>query len=257
MKTRIMIIITLTIAALALLLGLRIGGKNSNEQKVIEQTSANTIAKRVLNLIILDESGSMAGLEQTSVEGVNETIQTIKASYEELPEQEQILTLVTFSNKGESIYRTKFNQTPISQVDGYNISDYKPNGCTPLYDTMGFTLTELEKIATESDIVLVTVITDGYENSSRQYNAEKIRFLIQRLDEKDWVFTYIGANQDAILEAGRIGIRNAMNYRSDEAGTREMWDKERSARQKFMRATRTGESTKNLKEGYFSEDEGR
>ena len=255
MKTRIMIIITLTLAAMALLLGLRIGRKNTNEQKVNETASADVVAKRVLNLIILDESGSMSGLEKVSVDGVNETIQTIKASYEKLPEQEQILTLITFSNKGESIYRTRINQAPITQVDDYSISDYKPDGLTPLYDTMGLTLTELEKIATESDIVLVTVITDGYENSSRQYDAEKIRTLIQRLDEKDWVFTYIGANQNAILEAGRIGIRNAMNYSSDEAGTREMWDKERSAREMFMTGARRGESPKNLKDGYFNEEE--
>ena len=83
MKTRIIAMIVLTIMALGLLLGLKIGRKN-RESQVIEQTHADTlIAERVYNLIILDESGSMSGLEETSVIGVNETLKTIRAAFEE------------------------------------------------------------------------------------------------------------------------------------------------------------------------------
>ena len=221
----------------------------------MKQTDTTQIAKRVLNLIILDESGSMHGLEKASIDGVNETIQTIKSSYEQMPEQEQLLTFVTFSNRGDSYCRTKLKLAPISQVNEFMPSDYCPSGSTPLYDTMGHMLTEMEEFATDTDVVLVTIITDGYENSSRSYNAEKINALVSRLDEKDWVFTYIGANQDAILEAGKIGIRNAMNYCSDEVGTREMWEKEKMARAAFMTGARRGVSTKMLKEGYFKGEE--
>lgn len=51
-----------------------------------------------------------------------------------------------------------------------------------------------------------------------------------------------------------MGIRNAMNYHSDEAGTREMWEKERKARMNFMEGTRSGVSVKRLKDGYFNEE---
>ena len=223
-------IIALTVAAVALFLGLRFSNRRERNQKkenIMPQTDTTKIAKRVLNLIILDESGSMHGLEKASVDGVNETIQTIRSSYEQLPDQEQLLTFVTFSDRGESFCRTKVKLAPISEVSEFKPKDYNPHGCTPLYDTMGLTLTELETFATDSDLVLVTIITDGYENSSRKYDVEKIRTLVSRLDEKDWVFTYIGANQDAILEAGKMGIRNAMNYNSTEAGTREMWEREK------------------------------
>ena len=100
MKTRM--IIALTVAALAILLGLGIRKKNIKTKEHMTQTDTTAIAKRVLNLIILDESGSMVGLEKTSVDGVNETIQTIKGSYEQHPEQEQLLTFITFSNRGDS-----------------------------------------------------------------------------------------------------------------------------------------------------------
>ena len=253
MKIRIAMIIALTITAAALLIGLRVRKHINN--KPMEQTDTTVIAKRVLNLIILDESGSMRGLERVSVDGVNETIQAIKGAYEQLPGQDQLLTFITFSSTRDSDYRTQLELVPISKVKEINESDYIPRGGTPLYDTMGKALTELERTATDSDIVLVTIITDGKENSSLEYNQEMIKTLINRLDEKDWVFTYIGANQDAILEAGKMGIRNAMNYDSNVYGTREMWEKERRHRNSFMEGARSGVSKKRLKYDYFKDEE--
>jgi hypothetical protein len=171
-----------------------------------------------------------------------------------MPQQEQLLTFVTFSDRGGSFCRTKLKNVPISLVGEFRTSDYQPYGSTPLYDTMGLTLTEMEQFATESDVVLVTIITDGYENSSHRYNAEQIKTLVSRLDEKDWIFTYIGANQDAILEASKMGIRNAMNFRSDENGTRDMWERENTARSNFMSEARKGVSLKELKYTYFKDE---
>lgn len=257
MKARLLMIIGLTIVALALLLGLTIGRKKTNNNEIMktETVDSTKVAERVLNLIILDESGSMSGLEKVSVTGVNETIQTIKSSFEQLPQQRQLLTFVTFSDKYGQPYRTRFELSDISTIDSYDMSEYQPGGTTPLYDTMGETLTQLEKVATENDIVLVTIITDGYENSSREYDSEKIKKLIKRLDEKDWVFTYIGANQDAILEARKMGINNAMNYDADEEGTREMWEKERNSRTYFMQRARGGVPKSRLKSDYFTNEE--
>ena len=257
MKARLTMIVALTLVALSILLGLTIGRKKIDNREIMktETVDSTKVADRVLNLIILDESGSMNGLEKVSVDGVNETIQTIKSSYEQLPEQKQLMTFVTFSDKYGKPYRKRFELADISTVETYQLSDYRPGGTTPLYDTMGDTLTELEKVATENDIVLVTIITDGYENSSREYDAEKIRELVKRLDEKDWVFTYIGANQDAILEARKIGINNAMNYDADEEGTREMWEKERRSRTYFMERARGGVQKSHLKSDYFTNEE--
>ena len=257
MKARLTMIISLTLVALALLLGLRIGRKKTNNSETMKTETVDSIkvAERVLNLIILDESGSMSGLEKVSVTGVNETIQTIKSSYEQLPQQQQLLSFVTFSDKYGKPYRTRFEFADISTIKSYDMSEYQPGGTTPLYDTMGQTLTQLEKVATENDLVLVTIITDGYENSSREFDREKINKLIKRLDEKDWVFTYIGANQDAILEARKIGISNAMNYDADERGTREMWEKERRSRTYFMERARVGTPKSRLKSNYFENEE--
>ena len=257
MKARLTMIISLTLVALALLLGLRIGRKKTNNNEIMKTENVDSVkvVERVLNLIILDESGSMSGLEKVSVTGVNETIQTIKSSHESLPQQRQLLTFVTFSDKFGKPYRTRIELADISTVEDYQVSEYQPGGTTPLYDTMGETLTQLEKVATENDLVLVTIITDGYENSSREYDSEKINALIKRLDEKDWVFTYIGANQDAILEARKMGIHNAMDFDADEEGTREMWEKERKSRTYFMERARVGTPKSRLKSNYFINEE--
>ena len=254
-------IIALTIALFSLILGLGIGmkkaGKTGKEaaETAGSQTDSAKVAKRVFNLIILDESGSMSALEKVCVTGVNETIQTIRSSYEQLPEQKQYLTFLTFSTMGGEAFRTHMDMAEITDVQEYRSESYRPTGGTPLYDAMGLSLTRLEKNVTDEDIVLVTVITDGYENSSRDYDSEKLRALIQRLDEKDWVFTYIGANQDAVLEAGRLGIRNAMNYDASQRGTREMWDRENSSRSRFLEGSRKGVSVKRLKEDYFDKED--
>ena len=75
--------------------------------------------------------------------------------------------------------------------------------------------------------------------------------MIKRLDKDGWVFTYIGANQDAFDEANELGIRNALQYESDKEGTRLMWEKERRSRQSFYSRMQTIKSRSQLQDGYF------
>ena len=208
----------------------------------------------IYNLIILDESGSMHGLEKMSVDGVNETIQTIKSAAEANPEQKQMFSFITFSGMrpNERPYRVHTLLSEISQVKEIALKDYQPRGNTPLWDTMGIALRTLEKEVGEDAIALVTVITDGYENASREYTGKMIKDLVSRLDEKGWVFTYIGANQDAMLEANKLGIRNSLNFDADEEGTQRMWMKEKASRSAFYCcASRSDVSNDELKSNYF------
>lgn len=215
------------------------------------------VAKRIFNLIILDESGSMHGLEKMCVDGVNETIQTIKNAAQSNPEQKQMLSFITFSGRqmGELPIRVKTYLEEITKVEEFPVTEYVPNGNTPLYDAMGIALTELEKKVTDDDIALVTVITDGYENASRMYSQRAIQQLISRLDECGWVFTYIGANQDAMYESSKIGIKNSLNFCADEEGMKRMWEKEKISRDIFYQKSsykRMGDE--DLKGNYFDND---
>ena len=170
---------------------------------------------RIYNLIILDESGSMSHIRMQALSGANETIQTIRAAQQENPDDNQMLSFVTFdSGNARPDVRTIIDCEKIDSVKEITPDQYQPNGCTPLYDAMGLSFTALRKLVKEGDHVLVTVITDGYENSSHIYSAEKIKELVESLTAEGWVFTYIGANQDSERTANGLGIKSTMDFKA-------------------------------------------
>ncbi len=207
----------------------------------------------IYNLIILDASGSMYSIRNEAIAGVVETVQTIRTAQEENKEQEQLLSLVVFNGKKIA---TVFDRMPITKVPDLNEKDYQPTDNTPLYDAMGDSITNLRRYLDEDDDVLVTVITDGYENSSREWNHERIFKLVEDLKKKNWLFTYIGANQDALAVARDMGIDHSMNFRSDVNGTKEMFLKERRSRKAFYDKLGMGTSFARAKsERFFVDDE--
>lgn len=201
------------------------------------QTNTTGITK-IYNLIILDESGSMSSIYESALSGANETIQTIRAAQTNADDQKQFLTFVTFDSGNRESVRTIIDTRPITEVRNLTRNDYSPNGCTPLYDAMGISLTKLEKKVTEDDQVLVTIITDGMENSSTEFNGLQIKELVTRLRAKGWTFVYIGANQDAVEVAKQMHIDNAMNFRADDEDTRRMWKDYRDSNQAYYEKVR-------------------
>ena len=255
MKTLILFIIVCAIVASSFFLGMKIGRKNTNQRITSEYTLP---IKRVFNLIILDESGSMNGLQEVSVCGVNETLQTIRNAYKNYPQQEQFVTVATFSGSPRSeqnTCRVRRELQSITEVKNLELSEFNPDGLTPLWDTMGKLLTELEVKVSKGDLVLVTIITDGCENSSVKYDSKKINQLVTRLDKMGWTFTYIGANQDAALAAKNMGIKNSYQYSSDYDGTRNMYEKEKRSRMKFYQRSRVATDMRTLQDKYFDDEE--
>ena len=182
------------------------------------------------NLLILDESGSMHSIYDQALTGANETIQSIRAAQEGCAEQDQRFTFVTFNTAAPNI-KTVIDDAPIGEVKDLTEKDYRPNACTPLYDAMGVSITALESKVKEGDRVLVTIITDGYENASREYSGKAIKEMVGRLRGKGWTFVYIGANQDAVEVAKELDINNSLNFCASAAGTREMFAKHRSSKE--------------------------
>jgi Mg-chelatase subunit ChlD len=187
--------------------------------------------QKIYNLIVLDASGSMYSIRNEAIAGVVETVQTIRTAQADNADQEQLFSLVVFN--GARI-ATVYDRMPISKVPDFNEKDYQTTDNTPLYDAMGDAITNLQRYIDENDNALVTIITDGYENASVEWNHQRITQLVDDLKKKNWLFTYIGANQDAIEVAKTMNIKNALNFVQDEAGTRRMFEKERRSRGRFM-----------------------
>lgn len=244
--------VSVLIATIAITASLIIFGHSKSADS--GSAAKTSLPENVYNLIILDESGSMSSVYKPTLDGANETIQTIKSNQAAHPEQRQFLTFVSFAGRGYDKFRVTIDNKPIEEVKGLSKDDYYPRGSTPLWDAMGYSLTKLEASVTDDDLVLVTIITDGRENSSREYDADSIKSLVERLSEKDWAFAYIGANQDAVEVANQMGISNALNFTSNEEGTKEMWKRESASRERYYRLRRLGASRDNLKKGYFDKE---
>ena len=207
---------------------------------------------RIFNLIIIDESGSMYSIKKAAIDNVNETIQTIHSAQKKHEEQEHYVTLVTFNNEVKSIYEC----VPVNDVEELTDETYCPNCSTALYDAMGFSLNALRNKVAQEDKVLVTIVTDGEENASMEYNGKAIKALVDELKSKGWVFAYIGANQDVEAVAATISITNVLSFEATNEGTAIMGARTGSARCRlFDRIADSSFSSAEANENFFDEEQ--
>ena len=207
---------------------------------------------KIYNLIILDASGSMETIKEATINGFNETVQTVKAAQKKFDDQKHLISLVVFNSDD---IKTVYDCVPAEEVHELNDKNYKPNCCTPLFDAIGIAVSKLQFIAKEEDKVLVTIITDGYENASKEYSGKLIKEIIDKQKEKGWVFTYIGANQDSAEVAAKISIYNTINFDADNVSTHNMFVKESTSRMKWFDRVSKKESKENLQNDYFEDED--
>lgn len=206
--------------------------------------------KRVFNLIIVDESGSMTIIEHQALVGMNETIETVKKMQELHKDMEQRVTLITFDSSHK---RYIFDNVPAAGTRQLTSREYNPGGGTPLYDAIGMGISKLNAQTEPDDNVLVTIITDGEENCSEEYNLKMVKTLIEKLKKQNWTFTLIGTdNLDVEGMAGAMAIDNHFEFKEDDEGTKEMFAEERLARRCYNARLADGEA---IAEGsYFSRE---
>ncbi len=170
-------------------------------------------------VFILDKSGSMSGLESDTIGGFNSMLAKQKAV-----EGECFVTTVLFDNEYELVH----DRIDIKAISPMTDREYQVGGTTALLDAIGKTINKIsnaQKHTAEeyrAEKVMFVIITDGLENSSREYSADKVKALIERQKEKyAWEFVFLGANIDAVETAGKFGISadRAMDYLADSEGT--------------------------------------
>jgi Mg-chelatase subunit ChlD len=183
----------------------------------------------VYNLIILDESGSMQSIKAPTIRGFNEVVQTIKEVEEKFPQQKHFVSFVTFNTNGTKL--RLWNQE-VSKLQLIDENLFNPSASTPLYDAIGQSISRLKETISPNGTynVLVTILTDGEENSSRIFSQAQISRMIEELKSKSWTFAYIGANHDVITAARGMGIDNTMKFEANEKDMEMMFLKEKKAR---------------------------
>lgn len=171
-------------------------------------------------IVVLDESGSMGDLKPTVISGFNEFLQ------EQLKVPgEAKMTLVTFSSNSRVIIDGK-NLTDVKPLSN---TDYNPTGCTALYDAVAKTIDSIGKRLADTpedqrpEKVIVQIITDGEENSSREFSQEDVLQRITTQKEKySWEFLFLAANIDAMKAGNAIGINQTLNFVATASGARGM-----------------------------------
>jgi uncharacterized protein YegL len=206
---------------------------------------------QVHNLIILDESGSMEPIKTTIIQGFNELVQTIQGIERQFPEQEHFISFISFNGLGQKLLHFI---DPVSKLKQIDDKTYQPDATTPLFDAMGFSINKLKhSLQGQTDYnVLVTILTDGEENASKEYSGNNIKILVEELKQNRWTFTYIGTDHDVEKIANSLSINNTMIFEKNDADIKRMFMKEHSARFKYSEKIRLDEDTSS---NYFDEQE--
>ncbi|MBE6496610.1 MAG: VWA domain-containing protein [Methanobrevibacter thaueri] len=169
-------------------------------------------------IFIMDRSGSMSGSEADTIGGFNSFIQQ-----EIKKELNTRVTTILFDHDYEVLYERK----PIHEVPKLTDREYWVRGSTALLDAIGRTINTLDKKIDNK--TLVVIMTDGYENSSREYTKEQIKNLISN---HNWEFIYIGADIDSYAEARKFGFHEShiANYRKSKQGIKDVYASVSNAR---------------------------
>lgn len=158
-------------------------------------------------VFILDKSGSMSGSEENTITSFNEYLEREKNN-----KFKTRITTLLFSDNYKYLYKSK----DITKVDKLTNKEYYVEGCTALYDALGNAINYIDNQKT--DKVMFIIITDGYENASKEFDKNKIKALID--NHSNYEFIYIGADIDSFQTGNNIGIKNdnIANYKKDRKG---------------------------------------
>jgi len=173
--------------------------------------------KKEYILFILDKSGSMNSCKTQTINGFNEQLQELNKT----SDIKTFVSLVEFSSSVEIVFWNK----PLEEVEYLNNETYEPNGSTAMLDAVGQAVSKLKNdthINDDDDVTfLVIIISDGEENSSKEYNWNTVKNIITECKEESWTITYMGSNQDLSEIQKRMNIYsgNTMSYTSTGIGT--------------------------------------
>jgi Mg-chelatase subunit ChlD len=174
-------------------------------------------------VIIIDNSGSMAPLASSTVEGYNSFV----AEQKLVPGEARLTTILFNSTSGNLLLHNRKDIQAAKLIKGI-----LPNGTTPLHDAIGHAIDNTGNILSsleEEDRpgrVIFVIITDGEENSSTEYKGKQINEMINHQREKySWEFVFMGANQDAIAAGVTLGVDDSRSFNvvASAAGTKSMY----------------------------------
>lgn len=169
-------------------------------------------------LAIIDKSGSMDSIKSDAIGGFN----TFLEEQQNAP-GECLISTVLF----DTHYNLIEHGLPINESKKLTNETYKPGGMTSLYDSIGLGISDVEKMEVKADRYLCVILTDGDENTSKEYTKSMINELITRKRSENWEFIFLAANQDAMAEGQSLGMSasNSVTFVADGNGITDAYQK--------------------------------
>ena len=172
---------------------------------------------KTLYHFIVDQSGSMQGMEQQAIAGFNTQLEKIQDLEKTMHDQNFLCSLTFFNSEVQDVLKNE----AVKQIELLSNNNYRPGGMTALLDAVGGSIDRIEKqfgkeLENDEISIVMVIITDGYENASRYFTYHMVAQKIAKLDETGkWTFSYLGADFDAIHTSKMMNIRkeNVMNFR--------------------------------------------
>jgi hypothetical protein len=163
------------------------------EQKQIE----NSQKSKLRIIVLLDASGSMQGMKSEAIQAVN---LFVKKQQESKTNDEVVFDFFTFNSESRHLVVNK----PLAEVNPIPEDQYTPEGSTSLYDTIGYVL---DFYKNDHDVLLV-VMTDGYDTSSKKYTGKTIKPLLdqRKISPFDWEPVWLGADPTVTQIGTDLGV---------------------------------------------------
>ena len=165
--------------------------------------------KTTLYQFVIDKSGSMSSCIDDTIGGFNLQLETLSTLETRYPDQRFLVSLTQFNSEVDFL----ISNEKVSEISTLNRKNYRPGGSTSLLDAIGLSIQRIErqlgaKIETDEASVVFVILTDGHENSSRQFRYAEIARMIQKLEDTDkWTFSFLGADIDAFTVSEYLNIR--------------------------------------------------
>ena len=193
--------------------------------------------------VVLDRSGSMSNC-------VYQTIDALNGYLKEL-QKDKIDGVVTVSLFDSQAIEVGIDKVAINNLAPLDYSFLVPRASTPLYDAIGASIYELENFTvTKDDKKVLVIVTDGYENASREYTAEAIKKLVLEKEEAGWLIVYLGSDHDIYKQTQYIGLSPERSIRYKKTNSDQVFKHMHRTTHDYYRGTKA----KDIK---FTEEERR
>lgn len=175
--------------------------KHAPEKPSARKTGLKKV--RVLVQFIQDRSGSMRDVWDETMSGYRKFVEELREGCDK-DNVEYLFSLTVF----DTLVETPIVARPVKAVDLNALRPHGPRGMTALYDAVGMTIEKTDEAKAGADKVIVVIVTDGHENSSREWSKEKLHTAVEaKLNAGNWTFTYLGTQPETWNDAAAFGVQ--------------------------------------------------